>query len=151
MHQNSTFLMDDHGRESGMAFEKRKFYGFLGRTLVGGGWALLFFSRYGIQHVAAMRILDSLTLDSLLMLLVAVVMGAHTLRYRSQLVTGLASAGLHHGRPQPRYRLQAYRRRLSRNWPGSHRSKKELVRSGSLWNPVGLPESSLLALSPVGT
>jgi hypothetical protein len=64
MHQNSTFLMDDHGRKSGMAFEKRKSYGLLGRTLIGGGSALLFFSSYGIQHVAAMHILDSQSLES---------------------------------------------------------------------------------------
>jgi len=74
----------------GVLFERRESYRLLGRTLIGGGWALLFFSSYGIQHVAAMRILDSLTVDSLLMLLVAVAMGAHTLRYRSQLVTGMA-------------------------------------------------------------
>jgi uncharacterized membrane protein len=74
----------------GVVFEKRESYRLLGRTLIGGGWALLFFTSYGIHHVAAMRILDSLSLDSLLMLLVAVGMGAHTLRYRSQLVTGLA-------------------------------------------------------------
>jgi Predicted membrane protein (DUF2339) len=74
----------------GILFEKRETYRLLGRTLIGGGWALFFFSSYGIYHVAAMRILNSLTLDSLLMLLVAVAMGAHTLRYRSQLVTGLA-------------------------------------------------------------
>jgi len=47
-----------------MAFEKRKSYGLLGRTLIGGGSTLLFFSSYGIQHVAAIRILDSQSLES---------------------------------------------------------------------------------------
>lgn len=74
----------------GIFLEKKATYRLLGRTFIGGGWALLFFSTYGIHHVGAMRILDSLPLDCLLMLLVAVAMAVHTLRYRSQFVTGLA-------------------------------------------------------------
>ena len=74
----------------GIAVEKRANYQLLGRAGIGGGWALLFFSTFGMYHVAAMRVLDSLTLDCVLMLAVAVGMAAHTLRYRSQFVTGLA-------------------------------------------------------------
>ena len=74
----------------GILFEKHENYRLLGRTFIGGGWALFFFSSYGIYHVAAMRVLNSLTVDCVLMLLVAIAMGAHTLRYRSQFVTGLA-------------------------------------------------------------
>src|SRR3989440_5753759 len=37
-----------------------------------------------------MHVVDSLTLDCILMLVVAIAMAAHTLRYRSQFVTGLA-------------------------------------------------------------
>jgi Predicted membrane protein (DUF2339) len=75
---------------AGILLEKQETYRLLGRTFIGGGWALLFFSTYGIYHVGAMRILNSLPLDSILMLLVAVAMAVHTLRYRSQFVTGLA-------------------------------------------------------------
>jgi Predicted membrane protein (DUF2339) len=74
----------------GIALEKRHRYQLLGRVGIGGGWALLFFSTFGIYHVPAMRVLDSALLDSILMLAVAVAMGAHTLRYNSQLVTGVA-------------------------------------------------------------
>jgi len=74
----------------GIYVEKRERFRVFGRTLIGGGWALLFFSTYGIYHVAAMHILDSLVLDCILMLAVALGMAAHTLRYKSQLVTGLA-------------------------------------------------------------
>ena len=74
----------------GIFLEKKETYRVLGRTFIGGGWALLFFSTYGIYHVGAMRILNSLLLDCILMLLVAVAMAVHTLRYRSQFVTGLA-------------------------------------------------------------
>jgi hypothetical protein len=75
---------------SGIFLEKRDRYQTLGRVAIGGGWALLFFSAFGIHYVPAMRILDSGILDSILMLVVAVAMGAHTLRYKSQFVTGLA-------------------------------------------------------------
>ena len=74
----------------GIFLEKNERYRLLGRTGIGGGWALFFFSTYAIYHVAAMHVLDSLTLDCILMLVVAIAMAAHTLRYRSQFVTGLA-------------------------------------------------------------
>lgn len=74
----------------GMSLEKRERYVTLGRVAIGGGWGLLFFSTYGMHHVAAMRVLPSLVLDSVLMLGVAIAMAAHTLRYRSQFVTGVA-------------------------------------------------------------
>lgn len=74
----------------GISLEKRERYVTLGRVAIGGGWGLLFFSTYGMHHVAAMRVLDSLVLDSILMLGVAIAMAAHTLRYRSQFVTGVA-------------------------------------------------------------
>src|SRR6266481_4203089 len=74
----------------GIFLEKNERYRLLGRTGIGGGLALFFFSAYAIYHVAAMHVLDSLTLDCILMLVVAIAMAAHTLRYRSQFVTGLA-------------------------------------------------------------
>jgi predicted membrane protein DUF2339 len=75
---------------SGIFFERNESYRVLGRTFIGGGWALLFFSAFGIYHVRAMHVLDSLLLDCVLMLGMAVAMAVHTLRYRSQFVTGLA-------------------------------------------------------------
>jgi hypothetical protein len=74
----------------GIFLEKNERYRLLGRTGIGGGWALFFFSTFAIYHVGAMHVLDSLTLDCILMLVVAIAMAAHTLRYRSQFVTGLA-------------------------------------------------------------
>ena len=74
----------------GILLEKRDRYRIPGRTLIGGGWALLFFTTYAMNHVPAMRVLGSETTDLILMLVVALAMAAHTLRYRSQLVTGLA-------------------------------------------------------------
>jgi hypothetical protein len=78
----------------GAYIEKSERYRLLGRVGIGGGWALFFFSTFGIYHVEAMRVLPlnagALTLDCVLMLIVAVAMALHTLRYRSQFVTGLA-------------------------------------------------------------
>jgi len=74
----------------GIWLENRDRYRLVGRTGIGGGWALLFFTTYAMHHVSAMAVLASNTIDCLLMLIVAVAMVAHTLRYRSQLVTGLA-------------------------------------------------------------
>ena len=74
----------------GIYLEKKEHYRILGRTGIGGGWALLFFTAYAVNHVHAMQILSSATADSILMLAVAAGMTAHTLRYNSQVVTGLA-------------------------------------------------------------
>jgi hypothetical protein len=74
----------------GIYLEKKDRYRILGRTGIGGGWALLFFAAYAINHVGAMHVLDSATADSIVMLIVAGGMTIHTLRYNSQVVTGLA-------------------------------------------------------------
>lgn len=74
----------------GIWLERRERYRLIGRAGIGGGWALLFFTTYAMHHVAAMAVLASTTLDCVLMLLVAISMVAHTLRYKSQVVTGLA-------------------------------------------------------------
>jgi hypothetical protein len=74
----------------GIWLERRERYRLVGRTGIGGGWALLFFTTYAMHHVAAMTVLGSNLLDCILMLGVAGAMVVHTLRYRSQLVTGLA-------------------------------------------------------------
>jgi hypothetical protein len=74
----------------GIFLEKRERYRVLGHTLIGGGWALLFFTTYAMNHVQAMRVMSSEIIDLIFMLAVALAMVGHTLRYRSQVVTGLA-------------------------------------------------------------
>jgi Predicted membrane protein (DUF2339) len=74
----------------GIWLENRERYRIVGRAGIGGGWALLFFTTYALNHVPPMRVLGSNTLDCILMLAVASAMMMHTLRYRSQVVTGLA-------------------------------------------------------------
>ena len=75
---------------TGIWLERRDRYRILARAGIGGGWALLFFTTYAMFHVPAAKVLSSQVIDLVLMLAVAVAMVAHTLRYRSQVVTGLA-------------------------------------------------------------
>jgi uncharacterized membrane protein len=75
---------------AGIWVEHRNRYRILARAGIGGGWALLFFTTYAMYHVPAAQVLTSQPLDLVLMLAVAAAMVGHTLRYRSQVVTGLA-------------------------------------------------------------
>jgi uncharacterized membrane protein len=75
---------------AGIWFDRRERYRILARAGIGGGWALAFFTTYAMYHVPAAQILSSQLLDLILLLGVAAAMVAHTLRYRSQVVTGLA-------------------------------------------------------------
>lgn len=75
---------------AGVFFERQARYRILARAGIGGGWALLFFTVYAMHHVSATRILDSQPADLLLLFCVSVGMVIHTLRYDSQVVTGLA-------------------------------------------------------------
>ena len=74
----------------GVWLERKPTYRIFARGGIGGGWALTFFTTYAMHHVSAARVVDSLVLDLVLMLLVAAGMVAHSLRYNSQTVTGLA-------------------------------------------------------------
>lgn len=75
---------------AGIWAERKDRYRILARAGIGGGWALLFFTAYAMYHVPAAQVLDSQALDLVLMLVVASAMVLHTLRYSSQVVTGLA-------------------------------------------------------------
>ena len=74
----------------GVWLERKETYRIFARGGIGGGWAVVFFTTFAMHHLPAARVLDSLAADLVLMLLVAAGMVAHSLRYRSQTVTGLA-------------------------------------------------------------
>ena len=74
----------------GIFLERKEPFKILGRVLLGGGWAILFLLTYGIGHSQSILVLHSETADLVLMMAVAAVMVWHTLRYKSQLVTGCA-------------------------------------------------------------
>jgi uncharacterized membrane protein len=74
----------------GVFFERREKWRLLARAAIAGGWGLLYFTTYAMYHVPATRVMSSEALDLVLLLAAAAAMVAHTLRYQSQVVTGLA-------------------------------------------------------------
>lgn len=74
---------------SGIRYESTR-YQLLARAGMGGGWALIFFTTWALHHAGKQPLLSSEPLDFVLLLIVAVAMVKHTLKYNSQLVTGLA-------------------------------------------------------------
>lgn len=75
---------------AGIRVERNERYRILARAALAGGWALHFFVSWAAHHLEPTRIIDSPPVALVLMLVVGGAMVAHTLRYRSQVVTGLA-------------------------------------------------------------
>lgn len=75
---------------AGIFFEQREQWRILARAGIAGGWSLVYFTTYAMYHVPAAHILSSEGADLALLLIVVAGMVAHTLRYDSQVVTGLA-------------------------------------------------------------
>lgn len=75
---------------TGTWLDRRRGWGWYARGLIGGGWAIVYFTTYAMHHVPAVRILPSALVD--LLLLVAVTAGAvrHALAYRSPVITAFA-------------------------------------------------------------
>lgn len=72
----------------GILLERKERYRTLGRSLIGGGWAVTVLVAYCLRHSPPMAILTSNAADLLLLLGVIAIMVWHTLKYNSQLVTG---------------------------------------------------------------
>ena len=74
----------------GVLIERKRAYKIFARGLIGGGWATLYFTAYAMHALPAARIIDNAYLASALLLAVACAMISHSLRYKSQTVSGLA-------------------------------------------------------------
>jgi hypothetical protein len=74
----------------GVLLERRSGYRVFATGLIGGGWAGLYFTAYAAHAVDAARIVESPWLASILLTAVSVGMIIHSLKFRSQTVTGLA-------------------------------------------------------------
>ncbi len=74
----------------GVWIERQERYRIFSRGLIGGGWAALFFTTYAMHSVEAAKVIDSAVAGTILLFAVSSGMIAHSLRYRSQTVTGLA-------------------------------------------------------------
>jgi hypothetical protein len=75
---------------AGAALERHEKYRVAARGLLGGGWAALYATTYAAHGIEAARVIENPTLATLLLAAVALGMVLHSLRYRSQTVTGVA-------------------------------------------------------------
>jgi uncharacterized membrane protein len=74
----------------GVFVERKRAYAIFARGLIGGGWAALYFTTYAMHALPAARVIDNPYLGTALVLAVACGMILHSLRYKSQTVSGLA-------------------------------------------------------------
>ena len=74
---------------AGVIFEPRERYRIFARGLIGGGWAALYVTVYSMHAVTAAKLIDSPYLGGILLIAVAWGMIVHSLKYRSETVTGL--------------------------------------------------------------
>ncbi len=74
----------------GLWLERKDQYRVFARSGIGGGWALTFLTTYAMYFFPATQVLSSQGLDLVLLFGVGAGMVWHSLRYRSQVVTGLA-------------------------------------------------------------
>ena len=75
---------------AGALIEAKERYRIFARGLLGGGWAALYVTVYAMHAIDAAKVIDSAAVGAVLLLVVAIGMIVHSLRYRSQTVTGLA-------------------------------------------------------------
>ena len=74
----------------GIIGERKERYRIAGRAVLGGGWALAYFTTYALHNIAAVRVVQSAPLGFTLLFIVAVAMVLHSLRYHSEITTGFA-------------------------------------------------------------
>jgi len=74
----------------GIIGERKERYRVAGRAVLGGGWALAYFTTYALHNIAAVRLVQSAPLGFTLLFIVAVAMVLHSLRYHSEITTGFA-------------------------------------------------------------
>ncbi len=74
----------------GVVFERQEKWRTFSYGLIGGGWAALYTTVYAMYGIPAAKVVESAFIATVLLLAVALGMIAHSLKYRSQTVTGLA-------------------------------------------------------------
>lgn len=70
-------------------FERKPTFNWYGRALIGGGWALAYFSAFAAHHVNSVRVIDSAIADVFLLACIAAGAIKYSLRYKSQSVTAI--------------------------------------------------------------
>ncbi len=75
---------------AGVVFERREAYRVFARGLIAAGWAGLYSTAYAMHALDAARVIENPVIGALLLLAVSIGMIGHSLRYRSEALTGLA-------------------------------------------------------------
>ncbi len=74
----------------GLRLETKEKFVHFGRVLLGGAWALIYFTTYAMHHFEASRLITSQLLDLCLLALVIIGMMIHVLKYKSESAMSLA-------------------------------------------------------------
>ncbi|OGX50648.1 MAG: hypothetical protein A2243_03515 [Omnitrophica WOR_2 bacterium RIFOXYA2_FULL_38_17] len=74
----------------GLQLEKKDKLANYGRALLGGAWALVYFTTYAMHHFEASRIIQSQMVDLFLLVVVIVGMIKHALKYESEAMVAMA-------------------------------------------------------------
>jgi uncharacterized membrane protein len=74
---------------SGIKLEKMEKFINYGRVLLGGSWAIAYFTTYAMYHFEASKIIDSQLLALFLLAVIAFGIIAHSLRYKSEALTAI--------------------------------------------------------------
>jgi len=74
---------------AGIVLERRPRYTIFARGLIGGGWAAIYFTTYAAHGVDAARVIHNPVIATCLLALISIACILHSLRYRSEVVTGL--------------------------------------------------------------
>jgi len=74
----------------GVKLERLEVYSNYGKVLLGGAWAIAYFTTYAMHHFEASRLIESELIDLYLLALVAYGMIVHSLRYKSEALTAMA-------------------------------------------------------------
>lgn len=75
---------------TGLLLERREKYSTFAKPVIGGGWAILYFTAFAAYNVQASKIIDQPAIALLAMAAVAAGMILHSFRYREQVVTAIA-------------------------------------------------------------
>jgi len=68
----------------GLKLEKKEKFSNYGRVLLGGAWAIVYFTTYAMYHFEAAKVINSQLLDLILLGVVAAGIIMHSLKYKSQ-------------------------------------------------------------------
>ncbi|MFA6281323.1 MAG: DUF2339 domain-containing protein [Candidatus Omnitrophota bacterium] len=74
----------------GSKLEKKEKFANYGRIILGGAWALCYFTTYAMHHFQASKVIDNRFVDLLLLGVVSMGILMHSLKYRSEVLSAMA-------------------------------------------------------------